>query len=154
MVKLFSYLLSLRVESRENFEPSCMHPIKSERHLGVSPLETAAARGVPLWFKFYNTLTSNLGQCKWWLQLFHGNPQYLGGRGRKKRIRPPTHTSKGRSFILSIKAHYSTMIKAAAWWVAQSCWRNWNLGFHLLDFRYPGSVSCLRCVLTGAWCIY
>lgn len=57
---------------------------------------------------------------------------------------PPPHTSKGRSFILSIKAHYSTMIKAAALRVARSCWRNWNLDFRLLAVHRPGPVSRRR----------
>lgn len=62
-----------------------------------------------------NTLASNLGQSettddsKCFMEPHMWVRDVRGGQSD-----PPPYTSKGRSFILGIKAHYSTMIKAAA----------------------------------------
>lgn len=92
-----------------------------------------AARGAAcdfffFFFSYKNTLASNLGQSETSddSKCFMETHMWVRDVGGKKSDPPPhpLYTSKGRSFILSIKAHYSTMIKAAAPRVAQSCWRN------------------------------
>lgn len=80
-------------------------------------------------------------------------PTGSGGEGEEKEISDPSppHTSKGRSFILSIKAHYSTMIKAAAPRVAQSCWEIeiWISACSLFTTLVPSPVSALSWRVLG-----
>lgn len=122
------------------------------KHLGESSrLKTAAARAqacdlsfITSWHQIWVRARQMTTPTVSW------KPTVSRLKEGEKKNQTPTHTSKGGSFILSIKAHYSTMIKAKARRVAQSFWRNWNLGFRLLAFRHPGLSPVSAVSLPGA----